>query len=270
MLQSFASPDWSSAIDLGIIVLFAGFMPIAYFANSLMLPLFHRSGVLMSYGKFAKQVNAGLPIPSRLGMCLLYLPSAVLSLALLHDNINSRSRILAQLTFLHFAKRTLECLFVHKYSGCMPLTSSLTITTFYSVVTWASVHYAARVPEAMLDDTLLSASCVFFAIGQIGNGYHHLLLAGLRTGDAKGYTVPRGGLFEYVAAPHYLFELISWLGVVVASQHLSLVLIYVTMTVCTRSAAGPARWARLSLNVNLWGLPSPCLQNLRSHGPACA
>lgn len=34
-----------------------------------------------------------------------------------------------------------------------------------------------------------------------------------------GYKVPRGGLFELVAAPHYLFELVGWAGVAVASQH---------------------------------------------------
>eukprot|EP00555_Chaetoceros_dichaeta_P007428 CAMPEP_0198270584 /NCGR_PEP_ID=MMETSP1447-20131203/45615_1 /TAXON_ID=420782 /ORGANISM="Chaetoceros dichaeta, Strain CCMP1751" /LENGTH=66 /DNA_ID=CAMNT_0043962685 /DNA_START=94 /DNA_END=291 /DNA_ORIENTATION=+ len=56
-----------------------------------------------------------------------------------------------------------------------------------------------------------------FAVGIIGNFYHHYLLATLRSsGDSqskKRYVAPNGGLFDYVAAPHYLFELILWLGI---------------------------------------------------------
>lgn len=47
---------------------------------------------------------------------------------------------------------------------------------------------------------------------QLGNLYHHWLLAGLRApaiaGGAatKKYEVPRGGFFNLVTCPHYLFE----------------------------------------------------------------
>ena len=232
-----ASPDLSSAIDLGVLILFVGFTPIALFANTFTLPLFHRSGVLMSYGKFAKKVTSGIPIPSRLGMSLLYVPSVILSIILLRDNASDRGCALAQLTLLHFAKRTLECFFLHNYSGTMPLLSSLMITIFYSIVTWASVHYSAVVPTSTLNDHLLLAGRIAFTVGQLGNFYHHLLLAGLRKGGSKAYAVPYGGLFEYVAAPHYLFELISWLGIVLAAQHLCLVIIFVTMTACACATA---------------------------------
>ncbi len=63
-----------------------------------------------------------------------------------------------------------------------------------------------------------------FAIGIAGNYYHHLLLARLRdhklSGDSK-YIAPKGGLFDYVATPHYLFELIGWLGIAVVSQQMN-------------------------------------------------
>ena len=49
-----------------------------------------------------------------------------------------------------------------------------------------------------------------FAVGSAGNLYHHHLLASLRKGGDTGYKVPMGGLFELVAAPHYLFELVAW------------------------------------------------------------
>lgn len=47
----------------------------------------------------------------------------------------------------------------------------------------------------------------------------------LRKPGEKGYKVPAGGLFGFVAAPHYLFELVAWLGVAFCTQHVfSLVL----------------------------------------------
>jgi very-long-chain enoyl-CoA reductase len=49
--------------------------------------------------------------------------------------------------------------------------------------------------------------------GQALNFYHHLLLARLRpAGDGGGYRIPQGGLFSLVACPHYLAEIVSWIG----------------------------------------------------------
>ena len=62
-----------------------------------------------------------------------------------------------------------------------------------------------------------------FALGSLGNFYHHYLLASLRSNKSVGkrYLPPRGGLFEYVAAPHYFFELIAWAGIAIVSQELT-------------------------------------------------
>jgi hypothetical protein len=53
---------------------------------------------------------------------------------------------------------------------------------------------------------MLTWGTVLFVAGQLGNGYHHVLLSRLRKGGSKKYSVPAGGLFEYAAAPHYFFE----------------------------------------------------------------
>jgi very-long-chain enoyl-CoA reductase len=70
-------------------------------------------------------------------------------------------------------------------------------------------------------------------IGIRGNLKHHLILANLRSsgGPKKtGYVAPKGGLFDYVAAPHYMFELIAWLGMAIAANHLNVYLVFFTMT----------------------------------------
>merc|ERR1711912_129354 len=72
-----------------------------------------------------------------------------------------------------------------------------------------------------------------FVVGIIGNFYHHCLLASLRTNRSgattKRYIAPHGGLFDYVAAPHYLFELMGWLGIAIVANHLNAYLTFGSM-----------------------------------------
>merc|ERR1712039_594231 len=81
-----------------------------------------------------------------------------------------------------------------------------------------------------VDQNMLGLGLVFSVVGQLGNLYHHWLLANLRSGAAtsKGdgsaqskYVIPRGGLFKFVTAPHYFFELVAWLGIACTAQHLN-------------------------------------------------
>lgn len=53
-----------------------------------------------------------------------------------------------------------------------------------------------------------------------GNFYHHKLLADLRK-NSLDYFIPKGGLFDYVVCPHYLFEILTWLGIALLSRHLA-------------------------------------------------
>lgn len=79
----------------------------------------------------------------------------------------------------------------------------------------------------------------------MGNLYHHYILSTLRKdepatsdGAAKksdsfdikaNYSVPSGGLFDYVTMPHYFFELIAWLGIAFVSQDINVYLVFASM-----------------------------------------
>ena len=62
-------------------------------------------------------------------------------------------------------------------------------------------------------------------VGEVGNWFHHKILASLRTNDGGNgggpkYVPPSGALFELVAAPHYLFELVAWWGIGIVAVRL--------------------------------------------------
>jgi very-long-chain enoyl-CoA reductase len=103
----------------------------------------------------------------------------------------------------------------------MPLNTALTISSSYLLSTITMIyaqHLAVGLPDPSTD--LLYPGMLLFAIGIAGNFYHHYLLSQLRKGgdDDKGYKIPKGGLFELVTCPHYLFEITGFFGFAMISQ----------------------------------------------------
>ena len=94
-----------------------------------------------------------------------------------------------------------------------------------------------------------------FLIGISGNFYHHNILASLRNGNSNNlkYVAPRGGLFNYVAAPHYMFELIGWFGIAVAADHMNAYLVFTTMaSYLAGRAASQNEWNRSKFSEIDW------------------
>jgi very-long-chain enoyl-CoA reductase len=103
----------------------------------------------------------------------------------------------------------------------MPLNTALTISSSYLLSTIAMIyaqHLTVGLPDPSID--LLYPGVLLFAVGIAGNFYHHYLLSQLRKGgdDDKGYKIPKGGLFELVTCPHYLFEITGFFGFAMISQ----------------------------------------------------
>ena len=128
--------------------------------------------------------------------------------------------IMAILFVLHFGKRCFEALFVHKYSGPIDVFSVVQITGFYSLAVWLGLFTTASVTQA--PDMITWIGLATFAAGTFINAYHHVLLANLRAHGSNEYVIPRGGLFGVIVCPHYLGELLAWLGIALVSRQLAM------------------------------------------------
>jgi len=180
--------------------------------------------------------NEERKISSRNGMLLIYGPSLMVGILSLAFGdafwlIPSRSPAMVML-FVHFLKRVLEVLFLHVYSGTVSAGVSSMIGTYYALGTYLIGSVAETVIPSSQYQRLVFGSAMF-AVGILGNFYHHCLLASLRKNRSgattKRYIAPHGGLFDYVAAPHYLFELMGWLGIAIVANHLNAYLTFGSM-----------------------------------------
>ncbi|MFQ6655561.1 hypothetical protein Gotur_026069 [Gossypium turneri] len=142
-------------------------------------------GINMKYSKFVNAASSSssisFKVPSRVGMLLLYTPAFLVGVA----------------SFWLYPADDSRFLF---------LKSAVTI------------HFFKRLFEPSIDLKYLGIA--LFLIGISGNFYHHYLLSKLRTKGDKDYKIPKGGLFELVICPHYLFEILEFLGISLISQTL--------------------------------------------------
>lgn len=184
-------------------------------------------GTHMQYSKFWNQMKSSsdsqtpAKVSSRIGMLIFYTPAflgGVIGLVLFPDE-SLRFVLLASCLTIHFLKRDLEVLFIHKYSGSIAVDHSIVISFLYFITTAGIIYaqYLSReLPEPSVD--LKYAGVALFLIGITGNFYHHYILSQLRKAGEKAYKIPRGGLFSLVICPHYLFEILGFLGICFISQ----------------------------------------------------
>ena len=170
-------------------------------------------------------------LPSRAGMTLVYgLPLVALFAGgspYLLSPIAYQFVVLACL-FVHFVKRLLESWFLHKYSGLMNPLAAMAVSCFYSLTTFFPTCFN-RQPVGDIDPLFYAGLGLFF-IGETLNFVHHKILADLRQ-TSVAYMIPRGGLFDFVACPHYLFEIVSWFGLALIFRHYSMFLFFSVMVI---------------------------------------
>lgn len=194
------------------------------------------------YSKFSEANGKVLSATwsSRFAMMVIYSPALLISLAILLappillEKVYLPSHSLAVvMCAIHFGKRCLEVMFLHQYSGRTDRATPSMIGVYYALTVLliafsSDIHIRYGNDGRTQSKRMIGLS--MFCVGLLGNFYHHALLAKLRKSqNTTKYVAPSGGLFEYVATPHYLFELIGWLGVAIVSDQLNVYLVLTSM-----------------------------------------
>lgn len=101
----------------------------------------------------------------------------------------------------------------------MALDAAIPISLSYTIST-ATTVYAQYLSQPFNEPALdlKYVGIILFFVGIMGNFYHHNILSNLREKGDREYKIPKGGLFDLVICPHYLFEIVEFVGISCISQ----------------------------------------------------
>jgi very-long-chain enoyl-CoA reductase len=218
-------PQWTT-----INIILYGYLALMALAVG---PLEYFGQAMMAYSKF-RPANG---LSTRTGMFIIYffpLLAVIISALPYIANPTAVQLIVFAAVFIHFAKRVLESLFLHKYSGPIGAFTTFMIAGFYSLAAYL-IGFLNRQPLQSMD-IWFYIGVALFTIGIIGNFTHHKILADLRK-NTLDYIIPSSGLFDLIVCPHYLFEIVAWAGIFLVSRHLAslLVLVFIIGYLIARS-----------------------------------
>merc|ERR1719201_2761662 len=155
---------------------------------------------------------------------MIYTPGFIYSMyelsKLLPLTVNQPS-ILTGMLAIHFLKRLFEVFTVHNYTSKTDAPLAGFIGIYYAFCSYIILSLHKLVPATLLNCGMVKSGLLLFIIGEVGNLYHHIILSNLRKKKTNTYSIskpktyvnPTGGLFNLIATPHYLFELLAWLGI---------------------------------------------------------
>jgi len=123
---------------------------------------------------------------------------------------------------LHYIKRILETIFVHRFSkATMPISNLFKNCIYYwgctSMVSYF-VNHPLYTPPATLNTYI---GFGLWAFGEVMNLVCHIQLRNLRPAGSNVRRIPRGLLFEFVSCPNYTVEILAWFGFSIMTQTLT-------------------------------------------------
>lgn len=180
------------------------------------------------YGRHTPAAGFGPLIDNRLGWILQELPSPLCLLLFYLRGEGPKpaaSALLVGLWLLHYGNRTLVYPLRTRTTGKRIPVLIVAAAVGFNVVNGALNGHqlgAGDFPPGFFTSARFVVGLGIFALGMGINLWSDEVLLGLRgRGEAGGYQIPRGGLFEYVSCPNYLGEMIEWLGFAVLGGSLA-------------------------------------------------
>jgi very-long-chain enoyl-CoA reductase len=130
---------------------------------------------------------------------------------------------------LHYIKRELETMYLHKFSlNTMPAWNIFRNSFFYWIPggLLAALHiYAPGSISARDHINLLDyVGIALWFNGELGNYIVHAHLASLRKPGGTERGIPNTVGSDLVTCPNYMFEVISWIGVIIISRSFMVVI----------------------------------------------
>ncbi|KAJ8520763.1 hypothetical protein ONZ45_g2461 [Pleurotus djamor] len=134
---------------------------------------------------------------------------------------------------LHFLKRELETVFVHRFShATMPLKNIFKNSAHYHIFSGLLLAYDVYRPKYAAGSTFatntyrsnpqfLNACAAVWLFAELSNLSTHLTLRNLRPAGTGKRGIPFGYGFGLVSCPNYFFETIAWLVVCVMTNSLA-------------------------------------------------
>ncbi|THH21643.1 hypothetical protein EUX98_g8314 [Antrodiella citrinella] len=150
---------------------------------------------------------------------IYYLPKLIYGGSVQHSMV---SQYTYAMVMLHFAKRELETLFVHRFSnGTMPFFNIFKNSGHYWFFSGICLAYSVYSPAYSSsspfirntfreDPTFLMACFAIWVFAEISNFSAHMTLRNLRPAGTRKRSIPYGYGFSLVSYPNYFFELLGW------------------------------------------------------------
>jgi very-long-chain enoyl-CoA reductase len=144
------------------------------------------------------------------------------------DHLSEAQYIAMAMITLHYVKRELETLFLHKFSAAsMPAYMVIRNSWHYWVSGGAQLALWIYAPTGNsakpINDTftkvMVYGGVVLYVIGEAVNLYCHVVLSRLRSPGGTERGLPHGFSFDWWAtSPNYVWEILAWIGVIMVTR----------------------------------------------------
>src|SRR4030042_1623811 len=177
------------------------------------------------YGRYAAK-GWGPLINNKLGWIIQEAPASLLMVFYFFFNSRPATAATVLLSIIwqtHYFHRAFIYPFALRGNNRVPLSTVLLAVLFNIINTYVQGRWLFKLaPEGMYtlawlyDPRFIIGALIFFA-GFAINKYSDHVLRNMRKPGESGYSIPSGGLFEYVSCPNYLGEMITWAGWAIAT-----------------------------------------------------
>ena len=175
--------------------------------------------ITVPYGRHSRK-DWGPMIPNRLGWMIMELPALIMFIVFFlvgHNPVNLVTLIFFLLYTIHYSNRAIIFpLRTHTSKKFMPLIIAIFAIFFNLINGFINGYYFGTVSGGYgiewLYDIRFIAGGFLFLLGMAINLKSDNVLLALRHSAKNEYSIPTGGLFNYISCPNFFGEILEWTG----------------------------------------------------------